>query len=350
MARSWRHPIGGSPGALEVRPARQPSDDRASESEMLTITGLRKAYGPNQVLAGVDLTARSGEIVGLVGPNGAGKTTLVSIVAGLRPADSGTVRVGGVDALADPRAARRILGLAPQDLGIYPTLSARRNLEFFAELAGLRGRDLRRRVDDLADALDLATLMPRRAGELSGGQQRRLHTAMALVHDPRVLFLDEPTVGADVRTRGQVLEVVRQKAAAGCAIVYASHYLSEIEDLDATVAVLEGGRIIAHGPCSDLVAEHGSPTLRLTFEGPAPEIEGFTVEGSTAVLSTPDSARAAATVLAGLNGLAGRLRGIEVVEPSLEAAYLALTGRHSSGASPASALVRHMEEPDELVA
>jgi ABC-2 type transport system ATP-binding protein len=278
----------------------------------------------------VDLAARSGEIVGLLGPNGAGKTTLVSIVAGLRRADGGRASVDGIDALADPEAARRALGLAPQELGIYPVLSVERNLAFFAELSGIGGRELRDRVVDVADALDLTKLLGRKASTLSGGQKRRLHTAMALVHEPKVLFLDEPTVGADVRTRNQILQVVRQRAEAGCAVVYTSHYLTEIEDLGATVAILEAGRIVARGPLAALIAEHGSPALRLTFEGPAPALEGFEVAGSVATLPTPDPARAAAAVLGRLNGSTERLRSVDIVRPSLEAAYLALTGRRSN--------------------
>ena len=297
---------------------------------MLEIKALKKAYGGHEVLRGVDLEAKVGEIVGLLGPNGAGKTTLVSIVAGLRSADGGTVTVNGIDAVAHPDKARALLGLAPQDLGIYPVLSVERNLTFFAELSGLTGKRLRAQVKDVAEALDLANLLGQKAATLSGGQKRRLHTAMALVNEPKVLFLDEPTVGADVQTRNQILEVVRRRAEAGCAVVYTSHYLTEIEDLAATVAVLEGGEIVARGPLAGLIAEHGSPALRLTFEGSAPVLDGFEVSGSTATLRTPDPARAAAGIIGRLNGSTDRLRSVDIVRPSLEAAYLALTGRRSN--------------------
>ena len=317
---------------------------------MLEIEGLTKAYGEHEVLRGVDLDAGAGEIVGLLGPNGAGKTTLVSIVAGLRRANAGSVTVDGIDALAHPERARGVLGLAPQELGIYPVLSVEQNLAFFAELSGLGGRRLRGRITDVADALDLTRLLGQRAGTLSGGQKRRLHTAMALVHEPKLLFLDEPTVGADVRTRNQILEVVRRRAEAGCAIVYTSHYLTEIEDLGATVAVLEAGRIIARGSLAGLVAEHGSPALRLTFEGPAPALDGFEVAGSVATLRTPDPARAAAGILARLNGSTSKLRSVDIVRPSLEAAYLALTGRRSNEEATAGAAHDTQEVIDELVA
>ena len=313
---------------------------------MLEITGLRKAYGEHEVLRGVDLQAAPGEIVGLLGPNGAGKTTIVSIVAGLRRADAGTVRVDGIDALAHPERAREVLGLAPQDLGIYPVLSVEQNLAFFAELSGLTGRALRSRVADVADALDLAKLLGQKAATLSGGQKRRLHTAMALVNEPKVLFLDEATVGADVRTRNQILEVVRRRAEVGCAVVYTSHYLTEIEDLAATVAVLEAGRIIARGPLASLVAQYGSPAVRLTFEGPAPALPGCEIAGSVATLRSPDPAHAAAGILGRLNGSTERLRSVDIVRPSLEAAYLALTGRRSNDPTTTTT----GEVIDELVA
>ena len=313
---------------------------------LLEIMGLRKAYGDHEVLRGVDLDVDAGEIMGLLGPNGAGKTTLVSIVAGLRRADAGSVTVAGIDALAHPARARALLGLAPQDLGIYPVLSVERNLAFFGELAGLGGRELRDRVIEVADALDLASLLGRKSATLSGGEKRRLHTAMALVHRPRVLFLDEPTVGADVRTRGQILDVVRARAGEGCAIVYTSHYLAEVEELAAMVAVLDAGRIVARGRVDEIVAAYASPALRLTFDGPAPALAGFVVDGSVALLLTPDPAGAAAAILARLDGEASRLRSMDIVRPGLEAAYLALAGRRSDDdARPTTE-----EVIDELVA
>ncbi len=313
---------------------------------MLDIKGLRKSYGAHDVLRGVDLHASPGEIVGLLGPNGAGKTTLVSIVAGLRTADEGEVEVDGVDALAHPERARASIGLAPQDLGIYPILTVAQNLALFGELAGLAGARLRSRIGEVAEALDLAPLLPRKAASLSGGQKRRLHTAMALVNRPKLLFLDEPTVGADVQSRGRILAAVRELAATGCAVIYTSHYLTEIEELAATVAVLEAGRIIARGPLDELVSRHGSPALRLSFDGPAPQLPGFDLAGREATLLTADPAHAAAGILQRLNGQEAHLRSVDIVRPSLEAAYLALTGRRSNDDTVTS----NEEISDELVA
>jgi ABC-2 type transport system ATP-binding protein len=297
---------------------------------MLRIEGLRKRYGDVDVLRGVDLEADAGRVVALLGPNGAGKTTLVSIVAGLRTADGGTVTIAGVDALRDPWSTRGMLGLAPQELGIYSPLSVHRNLVFFGEVAGLRGRALSCRIDEVCDALALRELLPRRAGELSGGQKRRLHTALAILHRPPLLFLDEPTVGADVRSRADLLRAVRRLAYDGAAIVYTTHYLTEVEELDADVAILEGGRVIERAPVRDLVARHGTAALRLTFDGPAPALPEFVVDGATATLPAADPAVAAATVLRDLGHHAAGVRSVDIVRPSLEAAYLALTGRRSN--------------------
>ncbi|HEY6319884.1 MAG TPA: ABC transporter ATP-binding protein [Acidimicrobiia bacterium] len=307
---------------------------------MLQVRGLRKAYGSRTALAGVDLDVGAGTIVGLVGPNGAGKTTLVSIIAGLRRADAGTVRVGGFDAAASPRQARALVGLAPQDTGVYLSLRVRENLFYFAGLAGLRGRARRDSVERVAEALGLAPLLDRRAAELSGGERRRVHTAIALVHRPPLVLLDEPTTGADVRTRAEILTMVRRLAEAGSAVVYSTHYLHEIEDLDADVAVIDQGRIVAHGGASELVGTFGSGMLELTFVDGVPAAArdaGAVVDGSSARLAAEDPAAAAAALLVQLGDAATRLRSIEVVHPSLETVFLQLTGhrfeRTSEGTS-----------------
>ena len=297
---------------------------------MLRIEGLKKSYGKLRVLEDVDLHVAPGEVCGLIGPNGAGKTTLVSIVTGLRDADAGSVCVAGLEAVpssnANRKAIRRIVGCAPQELGLYPTISVRENMEFFGLWNGVRGRALHARIDEVSDALDLADLLDRRAGDLSGGQKRRLHTGLAMLHAPRLLFLDEPTVGADVVARMKLLEAVKKIAAAGCAVVYATHYLAEIESLGASVAVLEAGRIRERGPLAEVVARHGQSRAELEFKGEAPLLNGWQQKGSRLWAMTADPASATAAAIAKLNGDAARLRGVRIVPASLESAYLSITG------------------------
>jgi ABC-2 type transport system ATP-binding protein len=295
---------------------------------MLEVSGLTKSYGDRHALRGVDLHVDAGQIVGLLGPNGAGKTTLVSIVAGLRKADGGSVRVAGVDVAARPDEARRHLGLAPQDLGLYPQITARENLRVFGRLCGLRRKALDQRIDELATELGLAHLMGRLASEMSGGERRRLHTAIALIHRPPLLLLDEATAGADVRTRADLLDVVRKLAIDGSAVCYSTHYLPEIETLGAEVAILDGGRIIARGSPKSIVQARGWTEVILTFDGPAPSLPlgpEAEVDGSTVRLRTDEPDRVVAEVMAALGPVAGRLRSLVVEEPSLERLYLDLT-------------------------
>jgi ABC-2 type transport system ATP-binding protein len=295
---------------------------------ILQVEGLRKAYGEVEALRGVDLDVAPGEIVSLLGPNGAGKTTLVSIVAGLRKADAGTVRVDGLNALHHTVDVRRRIGLAPQDLGIYPVVSVRNNLQLFGRLAGLWKRELERRIDDVAAALTITELLDRQAGSLSGGQKRRVHTAIALLHRPPLLLLDEATTGADVETRQHILNLVRQIAGEGSAVLYSTHYLQEVETLGATVALLDAGRVIARGPVDELIHAHAAPVVDLTFDGEVPAVttEGrATVEGSTLRIGTSDPAETIARVIPQIPP--GSLASIQIVRPDLEAVYLALTGR-----------------------
>jgi ABC-2 type transport system ATP-binding protein len=294
---------------------------------VLHVQSLRKAYGEIEALRGVDLEVASGQIVCLLGPNGAGKTTLVSIVAGLRRADAGVVEVDGLDALGRGVEVRRRIGLAPQDLGLYPVVSVRQNLVLFGQLAGLGGSLLRRRIDEVSEALRITDLLDRRAGTLSGGQKRRLHTAIALLHHPRLLLLDEATTGADVETRGHILELVRGLASEGSAVLYSTHYLGEVEDLQASVVLIDGGRVIAEGATQELIAAHASPVVELTFAGPAPkvDIEQSVVDGSRLRVRAVDPAATLAQVVPQLP--VGSLRSVEILRPDLEAVYLTLTGR-----------------------
>jgi ABC-2 type transport system ATP-binding protein len=298
------------------------------DAPLLQVSGMAKTYGEHAVLRGIDLEVASGQILGLVGANGAGKTTLISIVTGLLHCDRGSVAVAGIDALAHPKRAARCLGLAPQELGIYPTLTVRENLYDFARLAGLDGRAARARTLEAAELLGLTDQLGLRGDQLSGGQKRRLHTAMAILHRPQLLLLDEPTVGADVTSRAGILEIVRAMATEGTAVLYTTHYLTELEQLDAEIAVLDGGVIAVHGSCREVVRRWGRASVALRFTGPAPELEGWTADGSRLTPTHPvtDPGATAAAALVALGPQVTHLVGLDVTRPSLESAYLAITG------------------------
>ena len=216
-------------------------------TEVLVADGLVKAYRGKRALDGFDLTVAAGEIAGLVGPNGAGKTTFVEVVSGLVCPDAGRVTVNGINALSRPRAARALIGVSPQETALYPAATAREHLRLFGGLAGLRAGRLRRDIAEIAEAMALADVLDQPTGLLSGGQRRRTQAATALIARPPLLILDEPTVGADPVTRSALLDVVRQRAAEGAAVVYTTHYLPELTELGATIAFARDGRVVARG-------------------------------------------------------------------------------------------------------
>ncbi|SFC88211.1 ABC transporter ATP-binding protein [Streptomyces aidingensis] len=244
---------------------------------MLEAVALTKRYDDIQALDGFTLNVAAGEIVGLVGHNGAGKTTFVEMVSGLLKPDSGTVLVDG----RPPSEARGIIGISPQHIALYRPLTVREHLELYGSLAGLRRAALREAVEELAVALHLTAFLDRRAGFLSGGQQRRTQAGAALIHRPSLLLLDEPTAGADPETRQALLEVVRRRAGEGAAVVYTTHYLTELMDLGATLAVAAKGRIIARGTSAELL--EGLPgEVRVTAAGQ--ELHASTTDPTASLL------------------------------------------------------------------
>jgi ABC-2 type transport system ATP-binding protein len=301
---------------------------------MLEAQGLVKRYGTCRALDGFDLTVETGEITGLIGHNGAGKTTFVEVVTGLTRPDAGRVSVGGVDVRRDPRAARRLIGVAPQELALYVSATVRDNLRLFGALAGLRRRALDRAVGQVAEELQLTDVLGRRAGVLSGGQRRRTQAATALIGSPPLLLLDEPTAGADPQTRAALLEAVRARAAAGAAVLYTTHYLPELTDLRATLAVARSGRIIARGGQETLIK--GLPgELRLRLDG-APGHRSLpsslacrarTVDGELRITSTDPPADLAALLSTGCSPLS-----VDVRRPDLDDLYRALTPEVSHAA------------------
>ncbi|MEU8786236.1 ABC transporter ATP-binding protein [Streptomyces sp. NPDC048637] len=321
---------------MPTEPRTAPGSDRAGDGPALTLHGISKRYGKLTALSEVDLDIAPGEIVGLLGHNGAGKTTLMSIVAGLLRPDSGYVRVLGRDPVREPHEARRRLGLAPQELGLYLPLTVRQNLLFFAELAGLRGRAADRRIEEVAEPLGLTELLGRRVSRLSGGQQRRVHTAMALVHRPPLLLLDEPTAGVDVQTREQLLEMVRTMAADGTAICYSTHYLPEVETLDGSVAVLNGGRMVARGTLKELVRQYGDSGIELSFSGGPPDLSlpwPVVRDGRVLRVTVEQPHLAVPQVMEALGDAAGELVNLRLVQPSLDSVFLRVTGRRYAAAA-----------------
>jgi ABC-2 type transport system ATP-binding protein len=230
--------------------------------QVLVAAGLVKTYGRLRALDEFTLRVEPGEIAGLVGPNGAGKTTFVEVVTGLIRPDAGSVTVGDVDALRHPRTARELLGVCPQETALYPSITVAEHLRLFGALSGLRRAALRRAVSDIAEVMQLTEVLAKPAGLLSGGQRKRAQAATALVADRPLLLLDEPTAGADPLTRTALLGVITARAAAGAAVVYTTHYLPELAELGATIALARAGRIASRGSQAELSLDDLFPAER----------------------------------------------------------------------------------------
>jgi ABC-2 type transport system ATP-binding protein len=304
-------------------------------SPALEAQGLVKRFGDVVALDGFDLVVAAGEICGLVGHNGAGKTTFARAAAGLIAVDAGTLRVASHNVARDAHVARHHLGFAPQELSLYPTATARENLMLFAGLYGLPRPEAHRRIGEIAEAMALADVLGRRVRELSGGQQRRLQAATAMIHHPGVLLLDEPTVGADPVTREALLAVVRARADEGSAVVYTTHYLPDLETLGATLAVADHGRVIARGERAALLGSLPGHAV-LGFDGPLPAVNLLAAgcreaetEGSQLMITAADPASIVASLVAAHPGLVGQLRTIEVRPPSLDDLYHHLVVSHA---------------------
>lgn len=313
-----------------------------SHEAVLRCAGLRRTYGERTVVDGLDFAIAPGETYGLLGPNGAGKTTTISMIAGVLRADAGTVTVCGAPITTTSTSAKRAIGLVPQQIALFDDLSARENLRFFGGLQGLRGRRLDGRIATTLEMVGLTDRADDRIDTFSGGMQRRANIAVGLLHEPRLLILDEPTAGVDPQSRNQILESVAKLSSHGMSVLYTTHYMEEAERLCDRVGIIDGGRLVAEGTRRELVARVGEHD-RLTVRGEG-DLEQLAAvadgrdEVASARLVAADDARAleiatdrSATTLPAIAAAAADLgvvlTGIEVHEPNLETVFLHLTGR-----------------------
>ena len=307
---------------------------------ILQARGLRKRYGEQEVVRGLDLELHRGETLGLLGPNGAGKSTTVSMLAGLVEADAGTCLIDGQPVRGDADPRKGLLGLVPQELALYEALSAQANLRAFGALYGLSGKRLAHSVDA---ALDLAGLRDR-AGDavsaFSGGMKRRLHIACALLHDPAIVILDEPTVGVDPQSRNAIFEALCTLRDAGKALLYTTHYMEEAERLCERLLIMDHGRIVAAGHTRELLnAAVLVPTVCLELDGRVPEALLSALRQLPGVQQVQDDERSRGLrlelssmeplphVLQQLSNHSLNLQGLHTERPSLEQLFLSLTGR-----------------------
>jgi ABC-2 type transport system ATP-binding protein len=306
---------------------------------MVEVEQLRKSYGDFTAVDGVSFVARPGEIFGLLGPNGAGKTTTIGCVSGLLTPTAGHVRVMGKDVVREGTAARRALGVVPQELALYEELSAFDNLEYWGGAQGLRNPVLRDRIAKVLETTGLQDRAREPVKRFSGGMKRRLNFACGVVHAPQVLLLDEPTVGVDPQSRARLLDLVRGQARSGGAcVLYTTHYMEEAEALCDQIAIVDHGRIIAAGTLDELrgrAAERDLLRLTGTFEPAAartaveriPGIEVVQADESLLLLSLTDAPGKLPAVFSTLAAAGVEIRGTTLTQPSLESLFIKLTGK-----------------------
>jgi len=307
-------------------------------SPAIEVLNLHKSFGENKAVQGVDFAVQQGEIFSLLGPNGAGKTTTISMLSCLLRPDEGDARVMGHSIRGEQMDVKSALGVVPQEIALYEDLTARENLTFWGKMYGLRGGTLKKRVDEVLDVIGLQDRAKERVGKYSGGMKRRVNIGVALLHKPKVIYMDEPTVGIDPQSRRNILDSVVALKEQGMTVLYTTHYMEEAQELSDHIGIMDHGKLIANGTHDELVELVGEQTridLTLNMEASSMLDEWRAVEG----VSQVSAENGLVTVLVGdsnevlprlfdvTNRLSARITSVDIQEPNLETVFLHLTGR-----------------------
>ncbi|MEM7336171.1 MAG: ABC transporter ATP-binding protein [Chloroflexota bacterium] len=306
------------------------------------VQNLRKQYNPPEgetAVKGITFNIQKGEIFSLLGPNGAGKTTTISMLSGLLQPTAGEATIGGFSITKQIRDVKQIIGVVPQEIALYQSISARENLAFWGRMYGLWGEQLRERITEVLKIAGLEDRADEKVGTYSGGMKRRINIAVGLLHNPQLLFMDEPTVGIDPQSRRRILDTVKLLNQQGLTVIYTTHYMEEAEELSNRVGIIDHGELVAVGTQNELTQMVGeTDTIRLTLNSDENEdlrniireVDGVihvNGEAEELILQTPDANEHLATVLAQINQHNKSVRQLQIDEPNLEAVFLHLTGR-----------------------
>jgi ABC-2 type transport system ATP-binding protein len=309
-------------------------------SPILEAHQLVKQYGNFAAVKGISFDIKEGEIFSLLGPNGAGKTTTISMLSTLFPPTAGDATIGGYSITKSPMAVKQMIGVIPQEIALYEDLTARENLTFWGQMYGLSGRSLRQRVNEVLEQIGLREKAGNRIKTYSGGMKRRVNIGVGLLHKPRLLIMDEPTVGIDPQSRRAILDTVKELNRQGMAVLYTTHYMEEAQELSNRVGIIDHGELIALGTQKELTQQVGqTETLILHIaENDDPEALATSLNGIEGVLEasasehqvsviTHEAGNILAAVVNRANERGIKIHSMDIQEPNLEAVFLHLTGR-----------------------
>ena len=304
----------------------------------LKAENLYKSFGSIKAVDGISFEVNKGEVFGLLGPNGAGKSTTISVISTLIPPTSGEVLFEGRNIFTEENSLRQNLGVVPQDIALYPTLTGYENLSFWGNMYGLKGSGLKKRINEVSEIIGLNGRLKDRVDKYSGGMKRRLNVGAALLHSPKLLIMDEPTVGIDPQSRNHILDTVLELNRQGTTIIYTSHYMEEVEYLCSRICIMDQGRIIASGTKEELVELVKGETrisLRLDKADKSIPEKIRSINGVAAAELVKDEIAVSgenvdillADIIAKVTEHGGCISSIDVRKPNLEAVFLHLTGK-----------------------
>lgn len=307
---------------------------------ILEVNNLVKKYAELTAVNGISFDIQQGEIFSLLGPNGAGKTTTIAVLSTLYQPTSGDALIAGFSVTKQPMAVREVIGVVPQDLALYEDLTARENLAFWGQMYNLFGKNLNKRVDEVLEQIGLTDRANQRVKTYSGGMKRRVNIGVGLLHKPRLLFMDEPTVGIDPQSRLAILDSVKELNRQGMTVLYTTHYMEEAQELSNRVGIIDHGDLIALGTQAELTRQVGkNETLVLHLaEGENPQpmadalrgmegVQGTDVSDDSVTVMVPEAEEFLAPAITKANELGVKIRSVDMHEPNLEAVFLHLTGR-----------------------
>ncbi|MDO9556026.1 MAG: ABC transporter ATP-binding protein [Coriobacteriia bacterium] len=307
-------------------------------TDIVQVRGLVKRFGELVAVDNVEFTIAEGETFGLLGPNGAGKTTTISMISCLLEPTEGEIIVDGHSIRNEQTAVKRTLGVVPQEIALYPMLSAAENLAFWGRMYGLSGTGLKKAVDEALELAGLADRSKERIEKYSGGMRRRINIAAGILHKPKVLLMDEPTVGIDPQSRNHILETVKNLNSSGMTVLYTSHYMEEVEYLCDRIAIMDHGKIIAMGTLNELRDVVGGMDVISVIVGEVSDgiitavnaiegVEGVNRANGVIEVLTPSSSSVLGRLVATLESEGAHVTSVTVIEPNLESVFLRLTGK-----------------------